>query len=165
MGDKIVTLDMREEMREGGEPFSKLKQTVSDLQEGEALLLITPFKPVPLFRVMKGKTFHGHAEPLTAQDWEHLLHWQPPARPAQDTFQCCRDSSLVVEVDARGLEPPQPLMVILEAVAHLPTNVDLEAFTDERPIHLYEQLGTLGFTGETKQGVDGSFITYIRRLA
>ena len=56
-------------------------------------------------------------------------------------------------------------MLILEARGLLPAKVDLETFTDKRPTYLYERLTELGFTGETKQGADGSFITYIRRVA
>ncbi len=66
-------------------------------------------------------------------------------------------------VDARGLEPPQPLVVILEALARLPESAVLRARTDRRPIHLYALLTARGFTGETEEQSDGSFVTTIRR--
>ena len=69
----------------------------------------------------------------------------------------------VVTVDARGLEPPQPLVVILEALANLAEDGEMCAHTDRRPMHLYAQLEERGFTGETKEQNDGSFITTIRR--
>ena len=72
-------------------------------------------------------------------------------------------SSAEVEVDARGLEPPQPLVKILEAVAMLPEAARLRARTDRRPMHLYARLEELGFVGETKEESDGSFITHISR--
>jgi TusA-related sulfurtransferase len=65
-------------------------------------------------------------------------------------------------VDARGLEPPQPLVVILEAVARLPAGGELRAHTDRRPMHLYDQLKSRGFTGEAQEQHDGSFVTTIR---
>jgi uncharacterized protein (DUF2249 family) len=68
----------------------------------------------------------------------------------------------VLEVDARGLEPPQPLVVILEALAGLPEGAGLRARTDRRPLHLYAQLEARGFTGETEEQADGSFVTTIR---
>ena len=67
-----------------------------------------------------------------------------------------------LEVDARGLEPPQPLVVILEAVARLPEGVELCARTDRRPMHLYAQLLERGFTGISEEQPDGSFATTIR---
>ncbi len=68
-----------------------------------------------------------------------------------------------VMVDARGLEPPQPLVVILEALERLPVGAEMRACTDRRPMHLYALLKQRGFTGTTEEQHDGSFITTIRR--
>lgn len=68
-----------------------------------------------------------------------------------------------VDVDARGLEPPRPLVVVLEALASLPAGGELRAQTDRRPLHLYPLLEQRGFVGETEEQHDGSFITTIRR--
>ena len=72
-------------------------------------------------------------------------------------------SSETVEVDARGLEPPQPLVRILESLAALPAGAELRAWTDPRPIHLYAQLEERGFTAVTQEQANGSFLTHIRR--
>ena len=69
----------------------------------------------------------------------------------------------MIEVDARGLEPPQPLVMILEALARLTGRTDIRARTDRRPMHLYSQLEERGFTGKTEEEKDGSFVTTIRR--
>jgi TusA-related sulfurtransferase len=71
----------------------------------------------------------------------------------------------VIEVDARGLEPPQPLVKILEALASLPQGARLRARTDRRPMHLYAQLEERGFVGESEEQKDGSFVTLIRQVA
>ena len=68
-----------------------------------------------------------------------------------------------MEVDARGLEPPQPLVKILEALNELEQGMRLRAHTDRRPMHLYAQLEQRGFTGDTQEQEDGSFITYVCR--
>ena len=68
-----------------------------------------------------------------------------------------------VTLDVRGLEPPQPLVVILEALEGLPEGAELHARTDRRPMHLYPLLEQRGFTGESEEQHDGSFITIIRR--
>ena len=66
-------------------------------------------------------------------------------------------------LDARGLEPPQPLVLILETLARLPDGAELHAHTDRRPMHLYALLAARGFHGETEEQPDGSFLTTIRR--
>jgi TusA-related sulfurtransferase len=68
----------------------------------------------------------------------------------------------VIEVDARGLEPPQPLVAILEGLARLPKGSALRARTDRRPLHLYPLLAQRGFTSETEESNDGGFVTTIR---
>lgn len=69
----------------------------------------------------------------------------------------------VIELDARGLEPPQPLLTILEALSTLPAGGELRAQTDRRPLLLYAQLEERGFTSQTEETQHGSFITHIRR--
>lgn len=68
----------------------------------------------------------------------------------------------LIELDARGLEPPQPMMKILETVATLPTGVTLVAHTDRQPLLLYPLLEQRGFTYETNTQPDGSHVTNIR---
>jgi hypothetical protein len=72
-------------------------------------------------------------------------------------------SEQVIQLDARGLEPPQPLMNILEAVATLPEGATLQARTRWRPALLYAELAQRGFIGESTEQPDGSYLTHIRR--
>jgi TusA-related sulfurtransferase len=68
----------------------------------------------------------------------------------------------LIQLDARGLEPPQPMMKILEAVATLPAGAALVAHTDRQPLLLYPLLEQRGFTYETTTQSDGSHVTHIR---
>lgn len=167
MNDQTVTIDVREDIRAGREPFSRIMQTVGQLQPGQALRLIAPFQPVPLFAVLARQGFHHEATPLTNGDWEVRFSRPGSAARCAATAATPADkassSSELVEVDARGLEPPQPLVVILEALPTLPDGATLRAHTDRRPMHLYAQLSDRGFTGESEEQSDGSFITDIRR--
>jgi hypothetical protein len=69
----------------------------------------------------------------------------------------------VVDVDARGLEPPQPLVRILEDLSSLPPDAAMRARTDRHPLHLHAAITQRGFTAETHPEPDGSFVTHIRR--
>ena len=72
-------------------------------------------------------------------------------------------SATLIEVDARGLEPPQPMVRILEALSALSGEATVRARTDRRPIHLFPLLAERGFQAQTEEQSDGSFITHIRR--
>ena len=67
----------------------------------------------------------------------------------------------IEEIDARGLEPPQPLVKILEALGTLTPGRHLRARTDRRPMLLYPQVEERGFKAETAAQADGSFLTEI----
>jgi uncharacterized protein (DUF2249 family) len=69
----------------------------------------------------------------------------------------------VIELDLRGLEPPQPMVRILEILATAPVGATVRARTDRRPMHLYALLEDRGWRGETEEASDGGFITHISR--
>ena len=66
---KIVTIDVRKDIRQGREPFGKIMAAVDRLQSDETLLLIVGFEPLPLYRVMAQNGFTHWAERTAAGDW------------------------------------------------------------------------------------------------
>jgi uncharacterized protein (DUF2249 family) len=156
MKDKVVKLDVREDLRRGREPFSKIMMTVAQLKDDESLLLIVPFEPAPLFAVLARQGFSHVSKPAGSGDWEVLFTRTPQRAPKAGKVS-------VVEVDARGLEPPGPMVTILEALATLPESAEMSARTDRRPMHLYAPVAERGFVCESEEQSDGSFITHIRR--
>ena len=128
MSSQTVTLDVREEIRKGGEPFSKIMSAVAQLRPDENLLLLAPFEPKPLFGVLAKQGFNHTAREIENGDWEVLftrsgekpdvaIATAPVQRAVREVE---TKGGRWLEVDARGLEPPQPLVTILEALADLP---------------------------------------------
>jgi uncharacterized protein (DUF2249 family) len=176
MNDNTVELDVREDIRNGREPFSRIMQAVAGLSVGDRLLLIAPFEPVPLFSVLARQGFQHAATPLGSGDWKVLFTRDsavPAGHGSESDDAGCRQfpagadatamPSTMEEIDVRGLEPPQPLIKILEKVATLAPGVQLKARTDRRPMHLYSHLEESGFAAETLEQSDGSYLTHIRR--
>ena len=170
MNQSTITLDVREDIRNGHEPFAKITAAVARLEPNQDLLLIAPFEPVPLFFVLAKQGFTHKAEKNAAGDWEVRFSKKadqtPVADSPSDACGCgCFETkpAEITELDARGLEPPQPMVNILEALTSLPAGTQLRAHTDRRPVHLYPMLIERGFTAQTEEQSDGSFITNIRR--
>ncbi len=69
-GDTTVTVDVREDIRQGREPFDKIMAAIGRLEAGETLLLIVSFEPLPLYRVMAQNGFAHWAERTTEGDWK-----------------------------------------------------------------------------------------------
>ena len=66
-------------------------------------------------------------------------------------------------LDVRGLEPPKPLVRVLEALDRLGPGVQLEVRHDRRPILLYPQLDDRGFIHETDEPEPGLVRIVIRK--
>src|ERR1035441_8381845 len=81
MKPTTVKLDVREEIRNGREPFGKIMQTVTQLKGNEQLLLIAPFEPAPLYAVLAQKGFSHESKPTATGDWE-VLFTRGPGDPA-----------------------------------------------------------------------------------
>lgn len=174
MNNNIVTLDVRADIRAGRQPCSSIMGAATGLKDGESLRLLAPFEPKPLFEVLGQQGFAHSAQEIGDGDWEVLFFRdatlierlkQTPA--SQSPAPACGCSAAaapsVVEVDARGLEPPQPMTRILEVLASLSGSATVRARTDRRPMHLYPLLEARGFAGESEEQSDGSFITHIQR--
>ncbi len=73
MSKKVVAVDVREDLRQGREPVSKIMDAVSKLADGQALKLIVPFEPAPLYAVLGRQGFTHEAKPLDSGDWEILF--------------------------------------------------------------------------------------------
>lgn len=67
---KTVTVDVREDIRQGREPFRKIMAAVDRLRPDETLLLIVSFEPLPLYRVMAQNGFSHWAEHTADGDWK-----------------------------------------------------------------------------------------------
>lgn len=170
MNQSAVTLDVREDIRHGREPFARITAAVARLMPNQDLLLIAPFEPVPLFHILAQQGFNHNARQNATGDWEVLFTRRggPSTNAGNPSEAAPRDcpgtqASHTINLDARGLEPPQPMVNILEALTSLPADAQLDARTDRRPVHLYTLLEERSFSAQTEQHPDGGFITHIRR--
>jgi len=68
-----VTLDLRELLKSGGEPFSEIMQTVASLAPGQSLRLLAIFKPAPLFAVLANRGFSHTEREIGGGDWEVIF--------------------------------------------------------------------------------------------
>jgi uncharacterized protein (DUF2249 family) len=159
----VVTLDVREDLAQGRPPCARILQVVETLKKGQQLRVIAPFQPTPLLEKLAGHGFGHLAREQANGDWEVLfdpaikvnqvLHLEEP--PPRD--------KLTLEIDLRGLEPPEPMTRILESLARIPTGGRLLARTDRRPIHLLPQLEQRGFKARSEPLLEGGSITRIER--
>ncbi|HEY8489973.1 MAG TPA: DUF2249 domain-containing protein [Dehalococcoidia bacterium] len=70
-----------------------------------------------------------------------------------------------MELDNRGLEPPEPMMRILARLADLPQGAVLLARNDREPLFLYPILDEDGYRHEAEPQPDGTYLVRIWKEA
>jgi uncharacterized protein (DUF2249 family) len=159
-----VHLDVREDIRRGAEPFVRIMAAVKGLGAGQVLVLRAPFEPVPLYGALGKRGFAHWTERRAEDDWSiwfHRVDAQVPAAPT--AAQASRPAAVhPLTIDVRGLEPPEPMVRILEAVERLQPGDTIEVLHERRPMFLYPQLDERGFVHETDEPEPGTVRIVIR---
>jgi uncharacterized protein (DUF2249 family) len=164
-GGAEVLLDVRDDIRSGREPFGRIMAAVRGLGPDQVLLLRVPFEPVPLYRVLGRQGFSHRTECRAPDDWwVRFSRAEPddPASPGASTTAPTGPAG-VVRLDVRGLEPPLPMVQVLEALERLEAGQHLEVLHERRPLFLYPQLDERGFVHETDEPEPGLVRILIRR--
>lgn len=156
----IVELDVREDLRSGREPFSKIMSAVAALGANDVLLLRTIFEPAPLFGVLAKRGFASESRANGPDDWSSWF-WRPDAQTSEPSDaqaavapgQTAVQNEAVIELDVRGLEPPEPLMRTLAALETLPDGYVLQHVNTRVPQLLFPLLAERGFACEVDESL------------
>ena len=159
-----VHLDVRDDIRRGQEPFQRIMTTVAGLGPQDTLVLRAPFEPVPLYRVLGRKGFVHRTERRGQDDWWVWFSRQPGYEPKAAAAAVAGDP-VTMSLDVRGLEPPLPMLRVLECLERLGPGQRLEVVHDRRPLFLYPQLDERGFLHETHESEPGVVRIVIRPRA
>lgn len=142
-----------------------------ELAVGEYFVLVNDHDPVPLYYQFQAEFPHAFRWDYEARGPEEfavritrIAPTPPPAEAAPAAARTCGHHGLGT-VDARGLEPPEPMARILDAVTSLAPHTTLIALTDRQPLHLLPELDRRGCTHQGEAQPDGSWRTVITRGA
>ena len=73
----MATVDARPIIAAGGEPFDTIMAAVAGLPDGEELVVLAPFEPVPLEGVLGSQGFSYDVAGLGGGDWRVTFRRQP----------------------------------------------------------------------------------------
>lgn len=65
----MATVDARPLIAAGEEPFDTIMSAVASLDDGEELVVLAPFEPVPLEGVLSSQGFEYRTEEIGEGDW------------------------------------------------------------------------------------------------
>lgn len=66
-------------------------------------------------------------------------------------------------VDARGLEPPEPMEKVMQVLALLRPGQSIRMLLHREPFPLYAILAERGYRHDTRMQADGSYVILIRQ--
>ena len=75
-GAPVVELDVRDDLRSGREPFSRIMAVVAGLRDDEVLHLRATFEPAPLYAVLGERGLAHESRAHAADDWS-VWFWRP----------------------------------------------------------------------------------------
>lgn len=182
--ERIVDVDVRDDLRRGREPFSRIMAARERMPEGGVLRVRAIFEPVPLYGAMARHGLRHWTEERAPDDWwvwfydpadlqgdagpgsgspeapESGAAASTSARPGPEDAGAGED---VVVLDVRGLGPPEPLVRTLEALEELPSGSTLLHLNVREPVHLFPRLEERGATWEVRRPGPGLVQVLIRR--
>ncbi|HXG04198.1 MAG TPA: DUF2249 domain-containing protein [Candidatus Binatia bacterium] len=174
----VVRLDVREDIRRGKEPLGRIMTAVKGLGPGQVLVVRAPFEPVPLYEVLGRRGLAHWTERHAADDWS-VWFYRPDAASGESGREADEVSApaaagsppgagrapRTVRIDVRGLEPPMPMVLVLERLERLEADEQLEVIHERRPLFLYPLIVERGFVHETDEPGPGVLRILIRRAA
>jgi uncharacterized protein (DUF2249 family) len=147
-----IELDVREDIRAGREPFARIMTAAGMLASGDVLVVRAPFEPAPLYRVLGARGFAHWTEPAAADDWRVWFYRADAPAAAAPPVPA---AEAACSLDVRGLEPPLPMVRVLERLDTLPQGATLTVLHERRPMFLYPQLEARGFSHATDEPAPG----------
>ncbi len=182
--ERIVDVDVREDLRAGREPFRRILDAARALPPGNVLRVRAIFEPVPLYAVLGKQALTHFTERLAADDWRVWFHrdssiertqtTRQPSAPEPHAKQPDPDppnpklkpevasEEDVLLIDVRGLEPPEPMVRTLEALAVMPRGKTLVQINVRVPQFLLPKLKERGFTYEIREQSEDIVRLFIR---
>lgn len=153
-------LDVRPVLAKGGDPFSLIMKTTQSLAPTEALHLIVGFEPAPLYAIMRTVGRLAHTEEHAGVF--HVWFYKDPNAPVEEAKDAARvPLQPPVDLDVRGLEPPGPMVTILEKLAELGAGAQLRVRHHREPVLLYDKLKLRGYAARVDRRVEGDYLVFI----
>lgn len=169
-----VILDVRDDLKKGKDPFSRILDALKKLPKNNTLLLVNSFVPAPLVKILEKKGFEVFCyeeEPKLVKTYISKKHDKDIVVEA-DTDRCETIQTLkntfgdnIKVINVKNLEMPGPMVKILEEAKSLPSGHALHVLHKKVPVYLLPELQDLGFEAyiEEKSENDVELLVYRKR--
>lgn len=156
-------LDVRADINNGQDPFKKIWAQLSGMDEGQVLLLVNSFEPVPLIRILEDKNYKtevvyvADSEVHTYISKGASIKIDPLPEVDNAAFEAIsgKYENKMKTIDVRHLPMPQPMLTILGELEILPIEMALFVHHKKLPMFLLPELKEKKFEITFKTTDDG----------
>ncbi len=163
--DQVVDMDVRAVLASGTDPLNIILDKIKSIQAGQILKIINTFEPIPLIKMLEKKGFVTYTDHIDANLVETYFYKQAEAAPIETTPAADvtkgwdevlqRFKYKIQTIDVRGLEMPQPMLSILDALDKLPQGTALFVHHKRIPVFLLPELAERKFEYRIKEISEG----------
>ncbi|MDR3441279.1 DUF2249 domain-containing protein [Telmatospirillum sp.] len=168
--------DLRPLIAGGIDPLQRVVEHVRPIAAGGDVVLVAPFNPLPLRRVLAQLGFSstadrqedGHWRILCQRDGEGDVSGTPTAEDCKGPVDVGAPVVRAVDgvhIDVRAMTAPRPMLAILRLCATVADGEDIIVHHDRDPIYLYPELAELGWEVEPLAGDAGEVRLRLHREA
>ena len=164
-----IELDVRDELRRGGEPLGGILDAAEKIGPGQILLVRAIFEPRPLFVVLGNQGFESWAVEDGPGNWRAYFCKKPWCHKAiSSTLHGAGGRTKPGAgnnhvLDVRGLEAPEPMVRILSTLPEMGPSDMLEVTHFREPFPLYAHLEEAGFEHSIEKLAENLYKLKIRR--
>jgi len=159
----VIDFDVRPIIDVGNDPLRLITEKVNALPKGGVLKIINSFEPAPLILLLKKQGFEYYADVINDKLVETYFYKKDDAEISLDESTCSSEwddcmqnfSGKMQTVDVRNLEMPKPMLTILDALDHLPSETALFVCHKRIPVFLLPELKEREFDYRIKEISDG----------
>lgn len=158
----IIEFDVRPLINAGNDPLRLIIKKVKTLRKSGVLKIINSFEPTPLILLLKKQGFEYYADKISDGLVETYFYKKDDAEISsyesthtEDWNDCIQKfSGKTKTVDVRNLEMPKPMLTILDALDHLPSETALFVYHKRIPVFLLPELKERKFDYRIKEVSD-----------
>ena len=152
--DALPGIDARPIIAGGTDPFAEVTRMAATIDDGGVFIVDAPFDPAPLRRYLGNRGFASHGEKREDGHWRLFFRREgegtgpmvgPTVGPTVGKGVGVRFVDGVAHIDVRGLEPPQPLIAVIELIERPETGDEVVVVLDREPMFLLPELAERGW--------------------
>jgi uncharacterized protein (DUF2249 family) len=165
-------LDVRPIINAGKDPLKDILNKIRELEKDEALVIINSFEPIPLYSLLAKKGFRHLTE--KGDDAFKVYFYQKSQdeiMPGESETQYDmskqkvkeEEAENIIDIDVHDLQPPEPMMKILENLWRIDENSVMIVQHHREPNLLYPILEERGYNAVCDKTGENNFRITIRK--